>query len=107
MALAALVAFMPGGEALSRTVVLVISLGFLAGMAFLASRLYREQSLMLAGLSDRRRAALYGAVGLIALLISGYQAFADFEGRLLLWLILLLASAGVIFFIIRNANRYD
>lgn len=104
--LAALVAFVPGGDALSRTLILAISLAFLAGIGFLAYRLYRDQHLMLAGLSDLRRAVLYGAVGLIALLIAGYQAFADFGGGVVIWLALLLAAAGAIFLIVREANRY-
>jgi hypothetical protein len=104
--LAALVAFVPGGDALSRTLILAISLAFLAGIGFLAYRLYRDQQLMLAGLSDMRRAVLYGAVGLIALLIAGYQAFSGFGGGLLVWLALLLASAGAIFWVVREANSY-
>ena len=104
--LAALVAFVPGGDALSRTLILAISLGFLAGIGFLVFRLYRDQQLMLLGLSDLRRGVLYGSVGMIALLIAGYQAFTGFGGGLVVWLALLLAAAGAIFWVVREANRY-
>lgn len=104
--LAALVAFVPGGEAFSRTLILAISLGFLAGIGYLGVRLYREQQLMLSGLSDSRRAVLYGSIGLIALLIAGYGAFSGFGGGILVWLLLLLGAAGAIFLVVRDANRY-
>ncbi len=104
--LAALVAFVPGGEAFSRTLILAISLGFLAGIGYLGVRLYREQQLMLSGLSDSRRAVLYGSIGLIALLIAGYETFSGFGGGVLIWLALLLGAAGAIFLIVREANRY-
>lgn len=106
LGLAALVAFAPGGAALSRTLILAISLGFLAGLAFLAYRLYREQQLMLSSLSDGRRTALYGAVGLIALLIAGYSVFWTFGGWIIVWLILLFGAGAVIFWVVRDANRY-
>ena len=104
--LAALVAFVPGGEAFSRTLILAISLGFLTGIGYLGLRLYREQQLMLSGLSDRRRAVLYSSIGLIALLIAGYGAFSGFGGGILVWLLLLLGAAGAIFLVVRDANRY-
>lgn len=104
--LAGVVAFVPGGEALSRTLILVISLGFLSGIAFLVYRLYRDQQLMLASLSDGRRGLLYSAVGLIALLIAGYEEFSGFGGGLFVWLALMLAAAGAIFWVVRDANRY-
>lgn len=106
LGLAALVAFAPGGAALSRTLILAISLGFLAGLAFLAYRLYREQQLMLSSLSDGRRTALYAAVGLIALLIAGYSVFWTFGGWIIVWLILLFGAGAVIFWVVRDANRY-
>ena len=104
--LAGVVAFVPGGAAFSRTLILVVSLGFLSGIAFLVYRLYRDQQLMLASLSDARRGLLYSAVGLIALLIAGYEEFSGFAGGLVVWLALMLAAAGAIFWVVRDANRY-
>lgn len=105
LGLAALVAFLPGGEALSRTVIALIGIGFLSGLAFLAYRLYTDQQLLIDSLSDGRRAILYGAVGLIALLIGGYGSFAGTAG-FLVWLLLLVAAGLAIFAVVREANRY-
>ncbi|MFM9043812.1 MAG: hypothetical protein ACKOPI_06725, partial [bacterium] len=76
------------------------------GIGYLGLRLYREQQLMLSGLSDARRALLYGSIGLIALLIAGYEAFSGLGGGFLVWLLLLLGAAGAIFLVVRDANRY-
>lgn len=103
--LAAVFAFLPGGEAFSRTLILAISMGFLAGIGFFALRLYRAQNLLLAGLSDARRALLYSAIGLIALLVAGYGTLSSLSGGLLIWLVLLLGAAGTVFLIVRDANR--
>ena len=105
LVLAGLVAFLPGGEALARTVIAVIGIGFLSGLAYLAYRLYTDQQLLLASLSDGRRALLYAAVGLIALLIGGYSAFGGTSG-FIVWIALLMAAGLAIFAIVREANRY-
>lgn len=105
LVLAGLVAFLPGGEAMARTVIALIGMGFLSGLAYLAYRLYRDQQLLLDSLGDGRRALLYGSVGLIALLIGGYSSFAGTAG-FVVWVLLLLGAGLAIFAIVREANRY-
>jgi hypothetical protein len=92
-ALAAIVAFGPGGGKGADTVLTAMTLAFLAALVFFALQIYRDNQLTLATLSDGRRAILYGALGLIVLLIAGTDEFFDSGGGTLVW-ILLLGVAG-------------
>ena len=62
--------------------------------------------LTLAALSDGRRAILYGALGLIALLISGTGTFFSTSGGTLLWIVLLGASVAAIWRVWLEAKTY-
>ena len=102
--LAAVVAFLPGGEGLARTVVALIGMAFLTGIGWFGFRIWRDQQYAIESLGDGRRAILYSAVGLIALLIAGYGQFGGWTG-FLLWFGLLALAGFVIFRIGRDATR--
>ena len=71
MLLAFAVAFLPAGGNVAEAVLTAITMGFLAAIAWTVFVLSRQNQLTLAALSDGRRAILYGALGMIALLIAG------------------------------------
>jgi hypothetical protein len=106
LALAAIVDFLPGGGAAANTVLTALTLIFLATIAWFVYRLYREQQLTLATLTDPQRAGLFGAVGGIALLIVAEDEFRAWTGGLLLWIALLAACVGLILMIWRSATSY-
>ena len=106
LALAAIVDFLPGGGAAADTVLTALTLIFLATIAWFVYRLYREQQLTLATLTDPQRAGLFGAVGGIALLIVAEDEFRSWTGGLLLWIALLAACVGLILMIWRSATTY-
>jgi hypothetical protein len=106
LALAAVVDFLPGGGAAADTVMAALTLIFLATIAWFVYRLYREQQLTLATLSDPQKAGLFGAVGGIALLFVAYDEFSSWSGGVLLWIALLAGCVGGIFLIWRSANTY-
>ena len=106
LALAAVVDFLPGGGAAADTVMAALTLIFFAALAWFVYRLYREQQLTLATLSDARKAGLFGAVGGIALLIVAYDEFSSWTGGVLLWLALMAGCLGAIFMIWRRASTY-
>lgn len=60
--IAAAVDFLPGGGRAAEAFAAALWVVFAAGFAFFGYRLYRERNLDLAGLGDRHRALLYGAV---------------------------------------------
>ncbi len=106
MLLALLVAFAPRGENVAEAILTAITMGFLAGLAWMLFVLSRQNQLTLATLTDGRRAIFYGAFGMIALLIAGNDEMFATGGGTLLWLLLLGASIGAIWRIWVDANTY-
>jgi hypothetical protein len=106
LALAAAVDFLPGGGAAADTMIAALTMIFFAAIAWMVYRLYREQEMTLATLSDARKAGLFGAVGGIALLIVAYDEFNSWRGGLLLWIALLAGCIAAIFLIWRRATTY-
>jgi hypothetical protein len=106
MVLALGVAFLPGGGNAVDTVFTALTMGFLAGIAWMLYTLSRQNQLTLATLSDGRRAIFYGALGMIALLVAGTDKLFDSGGGTLLWLLLLGASVAAIWRIWTEANTY-
>jgi len=106
MLLALGVAFLPGGGNAVDTVMTAIIMGFLAGISWMLYTLSRQNQLTLATLSDGRRAILYGAFGMLALLIAGQDKLWSSGPGTLLWVVLLAASVVAIWRIWSEANSY-
>lgn len=106
MLLALLVAFAPHGGNVADVILTAITMGFLAGIAWTLFVLSRQNQLTLAALSDGRRALLYGALGLIALLIAGSDEMFASGGGTLAWILLLGASVAAIWKVWTEANTY-
>jgi hypothetical protein len=106
MALALAVAFLPAGGNVAEAILTAITMGFLAALAWMLFVLGRQNQLTLATLSDGRRAILYGALGMIALLIAGADELFASGGGTLLWILLLGASVAAIWRIWVDAHTY-
>jgi hypothetical protein len=106
LALAAGVDFLPGGGAAAATVLSALMMLFLAAIAWLLYRVYHEQQLTLATLTDARKAGLFGAVGAMALLVVAYDDFRSWTGGIVLWIALMAGCVGIIFLIWRAATTY-
>jgi hypothetical protein len=106
MLLALGVAFVPGGGNVAEAVITALTMGLLAGIAWMVYTLSRENQLTLATLTDSRRAILYGAFGLLALLVAGVDRMFSSGGGTLLWIILLGASVAAIWRVWMDANTY-
>lgn len=106
MALALAVAFMPSGGNVAEAVLTAITMGFLAGLAWMLFVLSRQNQLTLAALSDGRRVILYAAFGVIALLIAGADELFASGGGTLLWILLFGASVAAIWRIWIDAHTY-
>jgi len=102
--LALLVAFLPGGGNLAEALITALTMGLLAGVAWMIYTLSRENQLTLATLSDGRRAVLYGAFGLLALLIAGSDKMFNTGGGTLLWILLLAVALAAIWRVWMEAN---
>jgi hypothetical protein len=100
------VAAIPGGGTAAETVLAALVMGFLAAMGFLAYRLYRENQLTLSTLRDSQRAILYGAFGVLALMVAGADELLDTGAGTLVWIALIALSAFAIFRVWTEANTY-
>ena len=106
MVLALGVAFAPHGGNVVNAIFAAITMGFLAGIAWMLYVLSRENQLTLATLTDGRRAIFYSAFGMIALLVAGTDRLFSTGGGTLLWILLLGASVAAIWRIWIEANTY-
>jgi Sec-independent protein secretion pathway component TatC len=106
MLLALAVAFAPSGGNVAEAILTAITMGFLAAIAWTLFVLGRQNQLTLATLSDARRAILYAALGMIALLVAGSDKLFSSGGGTLVWIILLGASVAAIWRIWIDANTY-
>lgn len=104
MLLAFVVAFLPGGGNFADALITALTMGLLAGIAWMAYTTSRQNQLTLATLSDGRRAILYGAVGLIVLLIAGSDKLFSTGGGTLLWILLLAVAVAAIWRVWMEAN---
>ena len=106
MLLALVVAFAPAGGNAADTIIAALTMGLLAAIAWAMFTLSRQNQLTLAALSDGRRAILYAALGLIALLIAGSEKLFSSGAGTLAWILLLGASIAAIWRIWIEANTY-
>jgi len=106
MLLAVVVAFVPAGGNAANTILTAITIGFLAAISWTLFVLSRQNELTLAALRDSRRAILYGALGLIALLIAGSDEMFASGGGTLAWIVLLGAAVAAIWRVWVEANSY-
>ncbi len=106
MLLALAVAFAPSGGNVAEAILTAITMGFLAAIAWTVFVLSRQNQLTLATLSDGRRAILYGALGMLALLVAGSDELFSSGGGTLLWILLLGASIATIWRVWTEANSY-
>jgi hypothetical protein len=104
--LAFAVAFAPAGGNFADAILTAITMGFLAAIAWALFVFSRQNQLTLAALGDARRAILYAALGLIALLIAGKDELFSSGGGTLAWIVLLGASVAAIWKIWMEAHTY-
>jgi len=107
MLLALVVAFLPGGGNFAEAILTALTMCLLAGIAWMVYTVSRENQLTLATLGDRRRAVLYGAVGMLVLLVAGSDRMFSTGGGTLLWIVLLAASVAAIWKVWMDANSYS
>ena len=106
MLLALVVAFVPGGGNAAAAILAAITMAFLAAIAWALFVFSRENQLTLATLSDGRRAIVYGAVGLIALLVAGSDEMFESGLGTIGWIVLLGAAVAAIWRVWLDARAY-
>jgi hypothetical protein len=105
LALAAVVAFAPGGGTASQVIIQAVSIAFLAAIAWFASIMYRQHRVALYSLGDGRRAGLYGAVAIAVVTLTATSRLWNAGGAgVLVWLVLVGAAAYTVIAILWAAR---
>ncbi len=105
LALAAIVAFVPGGGTGSSVILTAVYLIFLAALGWVGSIFYRERRGSLYLLGDRRRAVLYGAVVVLAVTLTATSRLWGSPAGSVAWLVLVGGAVYAIFAIVWAARR--
>jgi drug/metabolite transporter (DMT)-like permease len=100
------IVLIPGGGNAADLVIATISLAFLAAIAFLVRRLYREYNFTLLSLGTQLRALLYGAVAVIFMTFVATDRLWDTGIGVLTWFALLGAAAFALFYVWTESRRY-
>ena len=106
LVLAALVAFVPGGDDTAGLLGALLSTAILACFVLLAARFYRENRMDILTLPDRWRAILYGSLGLIVLAMAARPRLVETGGGLLLWLAAVAGSGYALYRVWRQYREY-
>jgi hypothetical protein len=106
LAVAAFIAIVPAGGTGARFVLQLVSLAFLAAIAWIATRLYRDHRIALYSLGDRQRATLYVAVGVAVLTMTANGRLTQTGGGTVVFLVLLIACAVAIFSVFQSTRSY-
>lgn len=104
--IALLVVIVPGGGRGEGVVTQIVSVAFLAAVAWVAMLLYREHRTRLYSLGDRRRTILYGAAGVATLTLTATSRLWHTVPGRLVWFVLLGAVVYAMAAVIISARRY-
>jgi drug/metabolite transporter (DMT)-like permease len=106
LVLAGLVAVVPGGGTASGVLLQAIWLAFLAAMVWVATILYREHRTELYSLGDRRRAALYAALAVLAVTLTATHRLWSSPAGSIAWLVLVGGAVYAGGTVLWSARRY-
>ena len=97
MLVALVIVVLPGGGNALEVILMLLSIAFLAAIAFLGYRLYRQYSFDIETLEPNVRLALYASIGLAVITFVGTNRLFDAGGLgVLVWFALLaLCSYGL------------
>jgi hypothetical protein len=97
MLVALVVVLLPGGGNALDVILTLLSISFLAAIAFLGYRMFRQYNIEIESLEPNMRLALYGSIGLAIITFVGTDRLFDAGGLgVLLWFALLaLCSYGL------------
>jgi hypothetical protein len=106
LAIAALVAFIPGGGAGATIAFQAVYLVFLATLGWFAAIMYRQHRATLYGLGERRRVILYVALAVGVLVLTGTTVMWRTSAGQVVWLVLLGAAVYAVIAVFWTARKY-
>lgn len=106
LVIAALVVIVPGGGTGASVATQAVSIVFLGALGWFASIMYRQHRVDLYSLGDRRRGALYAAVGVGTLALTATSRMWATSGGSVAWLLLVGGAAYTVFAVVWSARKY-
>src|SRR5581483_8048541 len=106
LALAALVVLVPGGGTGASFALQAVSMLFLAVIGWFGYVSYRDHRMGIYSLGSRRRALLYGSIGLVVLTLTATTRLFETTAGRVVWLLLLVAAAYATFAVVWSARKY-
>ncbi len=106
LALAAVIAFVPGGGNGGSAVWEVLQILMFGALAWFAKRIYRERRTELYSLGERNRAILYGAVGLATITLVATNRLWNTGAGTLAWFVLLMIAGYGVYVVFRAQREY-
>ena len=106
LALAAAVAFVPGGGNTANLFLWLIGVLFWGALAWFLGRLYREHRTDIYGLGDRMRAVLYVSIGVAVLTVTATRRLWETPAGLFAWFLLVGAASYGVFMVWRQWREY-
>jgi hypothetical protein len=107
LALAAAVAFLPGGGDTASFVGAVLSIGIAAAIILILARLYREHRVTIFSLGDRHRALLYGAIGVAVVAMAARPKLFDTGLGTFVWFLMLGGASFALYAVWRHYREYS
>ncbi len=105
--LAVPLAFVPGGGNAADAVLVTLGMAFLATIAIAARQIHRENRLTFDSLPDDQRAVLFGAIGVIVLMIAGAGKLLGGGGLgAVIWVTLMACAVIAIVGVWMRAHTY-
>jgi len=105
--LAVPLAFVPGGGNAAQAVLVTLGMAFLATIAIAARQIHRENRLTFDSLPDDQRAVLFGAIGVIVLMIAGAGKLLGGGGfGAVIWVTLMACAVIAIVGVWMRAHTY-
>jgi hypothetical protein len=106
VAIAAAVAFVPGGGDTAQLVAAVLGIGITVAFVLLGIRFYRENRVAIFSLGDKHRALLYGALGAIVLALAGRDKLLNTGIGSLCFVLLLVGAIGAVYAVWQHHRAY-
>jgi hypothetical protein len=106
LALAALVAFLPGGGTGANVIGAVLSTLIVVSLVYILARVYRERRLDIEGLGDRWRGVLYGAIGVALFAMAARGQLLDSGGGTIVWFAALGGASYALYLVWRRYREY-
>ena len=104
-AIAGIVVVVPGGGTAASTITQAVWLAFLASLAWFATIMYRQHRSSIYSLGDRRRAAVYVALGVAALTLTATSSLWHSSAGSVAWLVLMSAALYTVVAVVVAARR--